>query len=238
MDAVGDEQTVQSLVRRALDVGGYAVADAQHALARQRPAQQAFGLRQSEIIDRRIGLARHHHRTVHRGVEIGQGAAAVNQLVAPLHHPVGIGANHGQAAPGAHGQAFAIVVRRLALVVHWPGAGDEGGQLRGGEVQAKAVIQRPVAVRAELPGGSGRPFGQQRAGGVARADKGRPGRAGHAELIEPGHHVGRGTRRVGDQHDGSVRLAEPLQRRAGLGERLAPVVDHPPHVAQQRIVAA
>jgi hypothetical protein len=56
------------------------------------------------------------------------------------------------------------------------------------------------------------------------------------KAIEHRDHALRRARRVGDEHDRTARRAEPADRIDGRREHLAPVVEHPPHVADRAIV--
>ena len=236
MDAAGDEQAVQLLVGGALHVGADAVADAEDTRTVHRPAEQGLGLRQRHLIDRRKGLSGHPHHTAEGLVELGQGAAAVDQLVAPLHHLVRVGADHGQLPRRAGGQGRAVILGGLDLVVIGPGAGDEHGLVGADELYPQALVQRPVPIRADLPGRTRRQLGQQLAGGVARTDERPPRRARHAQAVQLFVDVHRRPGRIGDQDHRPDLGVVTGQRRAGVGETLPPVMDHPPDVAEQDVI--
>ena len=200
-------------------------------------APQPLTLGQGQLIDRIKGLAGHGDATAEAFIEVGERAAAPDQPVAALDHPVGVGADHFEVARDARGEAFAIVRRRLGLVINHARDGDEGGVGgRPGDLEAETFIEGPVAVRADDPGRAGRAFAQFRAGGVARGHDGTPGVPRHAELVHLLDHARRGTRRIGDQDYLSVVAVEPGQGRAGLGPAFTAVMDHPPDVAEQDVV--
>ena len=77
-------------------------------------------------------------------------------------------------------------------------------------------------------------IGDEMPGQVAGRDDGVVGFVGNAELAQLPLHRIRRPRRVGDEDDGAALLAERVQRLAGLGKRLEPVMDHAPDVARAR----
>ena len=56
---------------------------------------------QGQVVDRAVGLAGHGDATAEALIQVGQGAAAIDQPVAALDHPVGVGADQFEAARGA-----------------------------------------------------------------------------------------------------------------------------------------
>ena len=237
MDAAGHEEDVEVLGVGAADVGGDAVADAEDAPAVDGAPQPPLGLGDAEVVDGGVRLARHADLAAQVGVELGQGPGAGDQPVAPLHHDVGVGAEQGQATGEDGLEALAVVLGGLGLVVVGAGDADDGGVLRSGQVQAEAGVEGGVPVWPDGPDGPRRALGQQGAGGVARGDHGVPGRAGHAQGVQLGNHVGGGPRGVGDQDDRPPALGEGGQGPAGGGEALAAIVDDAPDVGQDHVVA-
>ena len=80
-------------------------------------------------------------------------------------------------------------------------------------------------------------IGDEVPGQVAGTDDGVIGFVGDAELAQlPLHGIGR-PRRVGDQDDGAALLAIGVQRLAGFGKRLEPVMHHAPDVGEDDIDA-
>ena len=237
MDALGDEQAVERLLVGAQNVGDDAVADTEDAGAVDRATHEGFRLGEGQGVDRAVGLAGHGDPAAERFVDIGEGAAAVDDPVAALDDAVGVGADQLQIAGGGLGQLFDIVLGRLGLVVDHAGDRQEGGVGDAGRaLQVQALVENVVAGRAYDQGRAGGAAGQLHPGSVARGDEGLPAVAGHAEGIELGDDVGGRARRVGDQHDVPALFIELRQGLAGLGPAFAAVVDHAPDVAQQDVV--
>ena len=152
MNPGGDEHEVEALAVGAQHVGRQAVADRQNPPPVARLAGQPLDGGVAQVVDRRIGLARHDDRPAKAGVQVGQRSGAQDDLVAALHHLVGIGADHHQPPFGGAGQGMAVLVQRVVLVVEQAGAGDEG-RLVGprGQADVDAVIDDVVALRPQLP---------------------------------------------------------------------------------------
>ena len=131
----------------------------------------------------------------------------------------------------------AIVFRRFGFVVEQAGADDVVGLLQRREHGIEAAIDRIVALRAEPEHLLAGMVGDEMPGQVAGTDDGVIDVVGDAELAQLPLHGIRRPRRVGDQDDGAALLAKGVQRLAGFGKRLQPVVHHAPDVAEHDVDA-
>src|SRR6185312_1705378 len=78
MDRAGDEQQVEPGVGGADSVGADAVADGEDAAALDREPGGRIGQPQRFVVDRPVWLAGHADAAAMRLVEVGQGAAAID----------------------------------------------------------------------------------------------------------------------------------------------------------------
>ena len=98
-------------------------------------------------------------------------------------------------------------------------------------------MDRTVALRAEPEHFLARVVGDEEPGQIAGADDRVIGLVGDAELAQLALHRIGGPRRVGDQDDGAALLAIGVQRLAGFGKRLKPVMHDAPDVGEDDLHA-
>src|SRR5690606_26691858 len=143
VDGAGDEQQVDVEARRADGVGAHGIADGEHPPPVERAAGGPFGEPQGFPVDRAIGLAGHEDAAAPCLVEIGEGAAAIDEPVAVLDHAVGIGADHRQIAREPERDALLVHVGGVVVGIE---VGDDHriGRIRGADGEIEPLEQRLV----------------------------------------------------------------------------------------------
>ncbi len=169
VDSFGHQQAVEAHGAGAGDVGVHSVADGQHAVEIERIFARALQKPEGHAVDRRVGLAGLLDFAAQNLVAFGQGAGAIDQLVAAIDDKVGIGADHRQVFRPQGDEDIFIIGRRLDRVLDEAGADGEIGFLQGDRRYSPArnggsgVKQRPVALGADMARLGGRAQDDRRA---------------------------------------------------------------------------
>ena len=115
MHAMDDEEAVEPGAARAGKVGEGAVADRQRARLVDFAAAQMLEPLQGGGVDRGVGLAEGQNAAADRRIAFGEGAGAVDEILADADDNVGIGAEHRQVARLQRRELFVVVVEGVSL---------------------------------------------------------------------------------------------------------------------------
>src|SRR6202011_2393727 len=94
VDACRHKQTVNSKRGGALEVGSHRISYRQYPMMLGRSAPDLLRDPHGLLVNRTMGLPGIDDRPAGRGIEIGNCACAINELVTTLDHNIRIGADH------------------------------------------------------------------------------------------------------------------------------------------------
>lgn len=233
MNACGDEQNIQVLRVRTANVRRQTVANGQHLRAVEVRSLKLLQAAERRVIDRLVRLAGLRDTATQILIEAGEGTCAPDQLVAPLHNDIRIGADH-QKPTGSKGlQLVPVIVRRLGFIVEQAGAADQICVRLVHDLKPRSVIEAEVALRADVETFALAAAGQNMARHIPGGDNVIIGMARHAKLGQL--LVDRFCRAGGignENHRAALFLTETAECFVGGGKGSDTIVQDAPDIAE------
>src|SRR5712671_107648 len=236
VNARGDEQAVYTECGGTLEVGADRIPNGQHARAVERLAAHLHRGGERLFVDGRVRLAGIEHLAARIPIAVRNGAGAIDEMFAALHHDIRIGAQHHEVALAHRCDQFVVVMRGFSRIVIETGTDDEIGAFdrNGHDIEVFEYPDIPLGADVEHAlAGTLRDDG---AGYVSGTHDTIIGFRRNRDAVEKPLHEFARAGRIGDQHDRTALPAEAGKRVAGLERCRHAIVDDPPDVAQYGVV--